>query len=76
MSYYHTQQLFVFVHVVMKEQLDLMDEEKLEYLRLCPLGTAERSLVVSQLFGEEAEVDFWTVALYYLQVSKLETRNR
>lgn len=54
----------------------MMDEEQLEYLQLCPLGTAERSLIASQLFGEQAEVDFWTVALYYLQASKLETRNR
>jgi hypothetical protein len=59
-----------------KEQLELMDEEQLEYLQQCPLGTAERSLIVAQLFGEQAEVDFWTVALYYLQASKLEARNR
>jgi hypothetical protein len=60
----------------MKEQLDLMDEDQLEYLQQCPLGTAERSLIAAQLFGDQAEVDFWMVALYYLQVSKLETRNR
>lgn len=62
------------LHVV-KEHLELMDEEQLHYLQQCPLGTAERSLIAAQLFGEQSEVDFWTVALYYLQVSKLETRN-
>lgn len=68
--------LFVFLHAVVKEQLDMVDEEQLEYLQLCPLGTAERCLIAAQLFGEQAEIDFWTVALYYLQVSKLEMRNR
>jgi hypothetical protein len=64
------------LHKVVREQLELMDEEQLQYLQQCPLGTAERSLIAAQLFGEQFEVDFWTVALYYLQVSKLETRNR
>jgi hypothetical protein len=61
---------------VVKQQLDLMDEEQLQYLQCCPLGTAERSLIAAQLFGEQSEIDFWTVALYYLQASKLEARSR
>jgi len=59
-----------------KEQLDQVDEEQLHYLQCCPQGTAERSLIAAQLLGEQSEIDFWTVALYYLQASKLEARNR
>lgn len=64
------------LHIVVKEQLDQVDEEQLQYLQCCPQGTAERSLIAAQLFGEQCEIDFWTVALYYLQASKLEARNR
>lgn len=64
------------LHVVVKEHLDLVDDEQLQYLQCCPQGTAERSLIAAQLFGEQSEIDFWTVALYYLQASKLEARNR
>ncbi|KAJ4431502.1 hypothetical protein ANN_20100 [Periplaneta americana] len=62
------------LHVV-KEQLDMMDEEQLDYLHQCPLGTAERSLVAAQLFGDQTEVDFWNIALYYMQAFKLESRH-
>ncbi|PSN34557.1 WD repeat-containing protein 11 [Blattella germanica] len=59
-----------------KEQLCMIDEEQLEYLNHCPLKTAERSLIAAQIFGDQVEVDFWTVALYYLQATKLESRHR
>lgn len=36
-------------------------------------GTAQRCLLVARLFGDLVEVDFWTVALYYLQVAKGKT---
>lgn len=56
------------------EQLSMVDVQRLEYMKFCPLGTAERCLLVAQLFGDLAEVDFWTVALYYLQVTKIEMK--
>ncbi|XP_067012842.2 WD repeat-containing protein 11 [Anabrus simplex] len=58
-----------------KEQLGMLDSEQLEYLEHCPLGTAERSLIAAQLFGDQAEIDFWTVALYFLQIAKLELKH-
>lgn len=65
-----------FLPAVIQEQLSMIDDKDLEYLKNTPLGTAERSLITAQLFGDVSEVDFWTVALYYLQVTKLETKNR
>nr|CAD7396669.1 unnamed protein product [Timema poppensis] len=57
------------------EQLGMLEEEDLLYLQHCPLGTAERSLMAAQLLSDQSEVDFWTVALYYLQITKLESKN-
>nr|CAD7432286.1 unnamed protein product [Timema monikensis] len=57
------------------EQLGMLEEEDLMYLQHCPLGTAERSLMAAQLLSDQSEVDFWTVALYYLQITKLESKN-
>ncbi|KAJ9582833.1 hypothetical protein L9F63_022829, partial [Diploptera punctata] len=55
-----------------KEHLYMMDEEQLNCLQHCTLGTAERCLIASQFFGDEYGVDFWTVALYYLHTYKLD----
>ncbi|XP_063221643.1 WD repeat-containing protein 11-like [Bacillus rossius redtenbacheri] len=57
----------------LQEQLDVLDDD-LDYLEHCPKGTAERSLIAAQFFGDQSDVDFWTVALYYLQVAKLESK--
>ncbi|KAK6635197.1 hypothetical protein RUM44_000448 [Polyplax serrata] len=51
-------------------QLGMVDEDRLECLKKPRFKTAERCLVVAQLFGDEREIDLWTVALYYLQISK------
>lgn len=48
----------------------MVDEDRLECLKKPRFKTAERCLVVAQLFGDEREIDLWTVALYYLQISK------
>lgn len=40
------------------------------------LGVAERSLLIARLFGEQFDVDFWTVALYYLRVAQAEQKQR
>ncbi|XP_034244567.1 WD repeat-containing protein 11-like [Thrips palmi] len=40
------------------------------------MGVAERSLLVARLFGEQFDVDFWTVALYYLRVAQAEQKQR
>lgn len=55
---------------LINEQLYMVDEEQLECLRKPQFKTAERCLIVAQLFGDQTEIDLWTVVLYYLQVSK------
>lgn len=40
------------------------------------MGVAERSLLVARLFGEQFDVDFWTVALYYLRVAQAEQKQK
>lgn len=40
-------------------------EELHEFLETCG-STAHRALVVAQLFGDQGEIDFWTVACHYL----------
>lgn len=40
-------------------------EELREFLETCG-STAHRALVVAQLFGDQGEIDFWTVACHYL----------
>ncbi|XP_071448701.1 WD repeat-containing protein 11-like [Hetaerina americana] len=53
------------------EQLSMLSEGILKTLRGSHFGTAERSLVVSQIFGESQDAEFWMVALYYLRVSSM-----
>lgn len=45
-------------------------------LHSCTLGTAEQSLIASLLLHDQGSIDFWTVALYYLQVSALQNKER
>ncbi|XP_025096054.1 WD repeat-containing protein 11-like [Pomacea canaliculata] len=49
-------------------QMALLDSSLKAYLSKCQFGTAERCLIVARLFGDEAEVHFWTVALHYLRI--------
>lgn len=58
------------------EQLSMVNEERLECLKNPAMKTAERCLIVAQLFGDQIEIDFWTVAMYYLQVSKAKVNNK
>eukprot|EP00117_Sycon_ciliatum_P023491 scpid39681/ scgid1226/ WD repeat-containing protein 11; Bromodomain and WD repeat-containing protein 2; WD repeat-containing protein 15 len=39
-----------------------------------PLGTAQRCLLVARLFGDEWEVSFWEVALFYLMKARLRQK--
>ncbi|XP_071948596.1 WD repeat-containing protein 11-like [Antedon mediterranea] len=48
-------------------QMNLLPMEIQSYLSACPYGTAQRCLFAANLFGDEAEMNFWTVALYYLK---------
>jgi len=48
--------------------LSMADPSLLACLKAPPFGTAQRCLLVARLFGDSNEVDFWTVALYFLQV--------
>ncbi|CAG5129448.1 unnamed protein product [Candidula unifasciata] len=52
---------------VVASQLNLIDKDLTNYLPVCKFGTAHRCLLVARLFGDESEVHFWTVALYYLR---------
>lgn len=45
----------------------LIDEDIRSYLMRCRFGTAERCLHTARLFGDESEVKFWTIALYYMR---------
>lgn len=53
-----------------QEALSMVDQGLIASLQSPLLGTAQRCLLVARLFGDSIEVDFWTVALYFLQVSK------
>ncbi|XP_022080580.1 WD repeat-containing protein 11-like isoform X4 [Acanthaster planci] len=52
------------------DQFDIMPQKMKDYLPVCPYGTAQRCLLAAQLFGDEAETTFWTVALQYLKAEK------
>ncbi|XP_063852322.1 WD repeat-containing protein 11-like isoform X2 [Scylla paramamosain] len=45
--------------------LSRIPKEVREYLEKCD-STAHRALVTAQLFGDQGELDFWTVACHYL----------
>lgn len=55
-----------------KVQLGLLPEEYCDGLLDAPLATPERALMVARLCGDQCEVEFWSVALYYL----LREKNR
>ena len=58
-----------FIRAV-NEQFNIMPQDVKSFLPICPYGTAQRCLVTARLFGDESEVDFWTVALFYLKSEK------
>lgn len=45
-------------------------------LQSCVLGTAEQSLIASLILHDQEGIDFWTVAVYYLQVASLQNKER
>jgi len=54
-------------------QMELLYDDLRLYLEACPFGTAERCLITAQLFGDESELLFWTVALHYIRAAKSGT---
>ncbi|XP_053406773.1 WD repeat-containing protein 11-like [Mercenaria mercenaria] len=52
------------------KNLKLIDVDLASYLGNCRFGTAERCLHTARLFGDESEVRFWTIALYYMRSGK------
>ncbi len=63
---------------MISDQLKQMDQGALSLLSMqdATMGVAERSLLVAKLFGEQFDVDFWTIALYYLRVAQAEQKQR
>lgn len=63
---------------VIGDQLRQMDQPALSLLSMqdATMGVAERSLLVAKLFGEQFDVDFWTIALYYLRVAQADQKQR
>ncbi|XP_014675037.1 PREDICTED: WD repeat-containing protein 11-like [Priapulus caudatus] len=59
-----------FTQRLVNEQVDVLDRDVRSYLPSCRFGVAERCLTVGRLFGDESEIYFWTVALYYLRAEK------
>jgi len=58
------------------QQLALLDGELKEYMPNCPFGTAQRCLYTARLFGDESELNFWTVALFYLRQETSDPANK
>lgn len=52
------------------KNLKLIDNDLAEYLVHCRYGTAERCLLTARLFGDELEINFWTIALHYMRNGK------
>ena len=50
------------------DMLCLLDPDAKEMLLNCKCGVAERCLITASLYGDESEIKFWSVALYYLKV--------
>lgn len=48
----------------------LMNSGLVSYLPKCQFGTAERCLITARIFGDESEVQFWTIALHYLRTNR------
>ena len=57
---------------IVLEQMYLLDIDLKNFLLQCPFATSQRCLVTAQLFGDESEATFWTVALHYLRARKAE----
>ncbi|XP_077868471.1 WD repeat-containing protein 11 [Saccoglossus kowalevskii] len=52
---------------MVNDQFKVMPADVKHFLPYCPNGISQRCLLTARLFGDEAEVNFWTVALYYLR---------
>lgn len=57
------------------DMLDLMDTDYKELLLRSRCGVADRSLITANIYGDESEIKFWTVALYYLKVYSKKKRD-
>ncbi|OWF51700.1 WD repeat-containing protein 11-like isoform X2 [Mizuhopecten yessoensis] len=66
----------VDVQTAINKHLNLLDSGVTEYIGNCRFGTAERCLLVARLFGDESDLLFWTVALHYLKLEKLQPAMR
>ncbi|XP_047128065.1 WD repeat-containing protein 11 isoform X1 [Hydra vulgaris] len=55
---------------LVQEQLQNLSSSVLSNLYNCPFGTAERCIYIAQLFGDESDWFFWTVALHYLRCER------
>lgn len=53
------------------KQLKLINSDLMSYLPSSKFGVAQRCLLAAKLFGDEAEVHFWTVALHYMRSEKV-----
>ncbi|XP_052225390.1 WD repeat-containing protein 11-like isoform X2 [Dreissena polymorpha] len=60
------------VMAAVNKNLSLIDPDLTEYLKNCRFGTAERCLLTARLYGDESEVRFWTVALYYMRSGRAQ----
>lgn len=64
-SLFYWKNIFVLFAGVNK-QVDLLD---IEVDKFNGMNTAEKCLYTSKLLGDIYGIDFWTVAIYYLQVA-------
>ncbi|EDV20115.1 uncharacterized protein TRIADDRAFT_10380, partial [Trichoplax adhaerens] len=52
---------------VVMQQLSLLPNGLTDYVENAPFGTAQRCLITAKLFGDQSEIEFWTLALHYLR---------
>ncbi|ESP00415.1 hypothetical protein LOTGIDRAFT_140712, partial [Lottia gigantea] len=61
---------------IINNQIQLIDRSIANYLPQCQFGIAERCLITARLFGDESDLHFWTVAMYYLKAGKYQPMNK
>ncbi|GAB1607865.1 WD repeat-containing protein 11-like isoform X2 [Argonauta hians] len=59
------------IQTAVNKQLKLINSDLMTYLPSSKFGIAQRCLLVAKLFGDEAELHFWTVALHYIRSEKV-----
>ncbi|CAH1783668.1 unnamed protein product [Owenia fusiformis] len=64
------------MQALVNDQLALLESDVLDYLPHCQFGTAQRCLLVARLFGDESEMNFWTLALHYLRAEKADPSSK